>query len=94
MSQLQHAGSCLEQERREHEEVIAAHESDLDICAPPQEPLEMSHGRHAAKSAAEHDYAHVPSRMACNSPIANPCGMESMEADCETFALSALRDIK
>jgi hypothetical protein len=67
MSQLQPAGACLEQERREHEEVLAAHESDLDICAPPQDPLEVSHGRHAAESAAEDDNAHVPSRMACNS---------------------------
>ena len=38
MSQLQPAGACLEQERREHEEVLAAHESDLDICSAAAGP--------------------------------------------------------
>jgi hypothetical protein len=68
VTQLQPAGACLEQKGREHEEVLAAHESELDIWAPPQDPLEVSHGRHAAESAAEHDNAHVPSRSACNHP--------------------------
>ena len=71
MPQLQAAGAGLEQERREHEEVLAAHERDLDIRAPPQHPLEVSHGGDAAESAAEYDDAHVPSRMAWSPRRAN-----------------------
>ena len=67
MSQLQPAGACLEQERREHEEVLAAHESDLDIFAPPQDPFEVSHDRHAAESPAEDENAHGSSRITSES---------------------------
>jgi len=44
------------------EEVLAAHESDLDIGVPAQDPLEVSHGRYATESAAEDDDTHVPFR--------------------------------
>src|SRR5262245_34424439 len=71
MPQLQPARACLEQEWSEHKEVLAAHESDLDIRAPTQEALEVSHGGHAAESAAEYDDAHVPSRIAWSSRSAN-----------------------
>jgi hypothetical protein len=65
MPQLQPAGACLEQERRDHEEVLAAHKSDFDISAAPQDFLEASHGRHAAESAAEDNNAHcsLPNRV-------------------------------
>jgi hypothetical protein len=73
MPQLQPAGAGLEQERREHEEVLAAHERDLDVRVPPQESLEVPRRGHAAESTAEHDDAHVPSldvltRIAARSP--------------------------
>ena len=64
MPQLQAAGTGLEQKRCEHEEVLAAHESDLDIRAPTQHPLEVSHGGDAAESAAKYNNTHVPSRIA------------------------------
>jgi hypothetical protein len=72
MSQLQPAGACLEEEGREHEEVLAAHERDLDIRAPPEHPLQLSHRCYAAKSAAEDDNAHVTSRIVCNSLCGSP----------------------
>ena len=52
-------GAGLEQQRREYEEVLAAHQSDLHVGAPPQDALEVSHGRDAAESTAENDNAHV-----------------------------------
>jgi hypothetical protein len=64
MPQLQPAGACLEQQGREHEEVLAAHKCDLDICVPAQNPLEVSRGRYAAESTAKDDNLHVPSRIA------------------------------
>jgi hypothetical protein len=64
MPQLQPARACLEQQGREHEEVLAANESDLDICVPVQDTLEMSDGRYAAESAAKYDNAHGSSRIA------------------------------
>jgi hypothetical protein len=81
VSQLQPARACFEQERREHEEVLAAHESDLDVCVPPQDPLEVWHGGHPAESAAEDDNAHVPSRIACNSPFSSDAEIVPLEID-------------
>jgi hypothetical protein len=52
MAKLQPAGACLEQQGREHEEVLAAHESNLDIRVSAQDPLEVSHGCKAAEAAA------------------------------------------
>jgi hypothetical protein len=52
-------GAGLEQQRREHEEVLAAHERDLDVPSCAQDPLEMTRGRHAAESAAQYDDSHV-----------------------------------
>ena len=63
VQQLHSAGACLEQEWRDHEEVLAAHERDLDICAPTQDTLEVSRGSHAAESAAKDDDTHAPSRI-------------------------------
>ena len=57
-AQLQLARACLEQERREHEVVLAAHERDLDVCAPPQDSLELSYGRDTTESAAKYDDTH------------------------------------
>src|SRR5262245_1993749 len=71
MPQLQHAGACLEQERREHEKVLAAHESDLNTSAPAQDTLEVSHSRDAAESAAKDDNAHLPPLYLLLSMIAS-----------------------
>ena len=52
MPQFQAACTGLEQERCEHEEVLAAHESNLDVRA--QGSFEVACGRHAAEPAAQH----------------------------------------
>jgi hypothetical protein len=56
--QFQPSGTRFEQERREHEEVLAADERDLDIGLVSQAPLEVPRGRDATKSSAEYDNAH------------------------------------
>jgi hypothetical protein len=62
VSQLQPSGACLEHEWGEHENILAAHQRDLDIFVSAQHPLQVSHGGDAAESAAEYNNAHVPSR--------------------------------
>src|SRR4051794_34369894 len=62
MRQLRPPRAYLQQQGRECEEVLWAHESHLDIGGPAQAPLEVSHRRYAAESAAEDDNTHVPSR--------------------------------
>ena len=60
MPQLQSACAGLEEQWRQHEEILAADERELDILASPQPVLEVSHRGHATESAAEYDNAHVP----------------------------------
>ena len=52
VTELQPAGAGFEQERCEHEEVLAAHERNLDVRA--QGSFEVAGGRHAAEPAAQH----------------------------------------
>jgi hypothetical protein len=53
--ELQGARACLEQQRREHEEVVPADQRDLGL-RPAQRALELTHERDAREAAAEdHD---------------------------------------
>src|SRR6185437_9852176 len=56
--QLERSRARLEEERREHEEVVATHERDLDVGAVAEQTLELAHGRDAGEAAAEHDDAY------------------------------------
>jgi len=73
--QFQPSRARLEKERREHEEVLAAHERDFDLRQPAQESLQMARSRDATEPAAQHDNAHCPSRVRWGSPkIMSPPG--------------------
>ena len=56
--QFQPSRAGFEQERREDEEVLAAHERDLDVALSAQAPLEVPRRCDATESSAEHDDTH------------------------------------
>ena len=56
--QFQPSRAGFEQQRREDEEVLAAHERDLDVAPPAEAPLEVPRRGNAAKPSAQHDNAH------------------------------------
>jgi hypothetical protein len=65
MSKLQPAGAGLEQERREHEEVLAADKSDLDVRAASAESLEVSRGQDTTEPTTDDDETHVSPCSRC-----------------------------
>jgi hypothetical protein len=56
--QLESARARFEEERCEDEEVLAAHERDLDVAPTTQAPLEVSRRGDATKSSAKYDDTH------------------------------------
>jgi hypothetical protein len=54
MPELQSSGAGLEQQRREHEEVVATYQRQLDVRSSATKPLELSHCGHPSESATEH----------------------------------------
>src|SRR3954468_17783815 len=57
--QLQPSRAGFEQKWRDDEEVLTAHERNLDPRASAQRPLEVACRRHAAESAAQYDDTHM-----------------------------------
>jgi hypothetical protein len=64
--QFKSSGARFEQQRREDEEVLAAHERDLDVAPPAEAPLEVPRRGDATKPSAQHDNAplHETTRVA------------------------------
>ena len=56
--QFQPSGARFEQKRRDDEEILAAHERDLDVTVAAQRPLQVARRRHATESASEHNNTH------------------------------------
>ena len=53
MAQLKRPGKNLKQERRHQQEVVPAHQHDLDVRAALEKALQMAGRINAAKAAAE-----------------------------------------
>ena len=72
---LDPAGAGLEEERREDEEILAAHERNLDVCAC--DPLQVTDGCETAEPAAEHHDLRFcrccPNHDVPRSPPSAPC---------------------
>jgi len=57
VTQLDHAGAGLEEQGREQEEVVAVHESDLDVLAVSQFPVEVPRRGESAHATTGDDDA-------------------------------------
>jgi hypothetical protein len=53
MTHVERPGKRLEQQRRHDQEVVPAHQDDLDIRAAPEEPFQVAGRVEAPKAAAE-----------------------------------------
>jgi hypothetical protein len=61
MSQLEDPGARLEEQRRQHEEVVAAHERDLDAVLSADQALEVARHRHPTEATPkDHDTHWLP----------------------------------
>ena len=67
MAQLEHPGARFEEERRQHKEVVAAHELDVDVTSAAEEPLELACRRQTGEAATQHDDAHPGDPFGCSN---------------------------
>jgi hypothetical protein len=66
MPQIEGAGAHLEEQRRDEEEVVAAHQDELDIRPPPAELFQVAGGVDPREATAEDDDACLP-RLGCST---------------------------
>src|SRR5215472_15026264 len=53
MTEVECSGTDLEEQRRHHEEIVPAHENDLDILPVFAKPLEVTGRENSTEAAAE-----------------------------------------